>query len=417
MRISKLVLTLFVGSVLAGAVCGITACAEKEPPEPNSNVVLSFVAVTKTVWDAEKTFSSVVNEKDYNLNYKLSLNLNKDNTLKLTGKCQSGSEKSSGGNPGGPGGPGSGGAPNILAEADEEPETPDNTDWTLYDFALNGTWTEEVGWGYTVKIDNTTIKVDYDRTQGRHNFYYYLAPTINNKKSDEVLVQMQAKDADYRKTLASNYQTYHIKESKYVMYGFNDNGGNASKVNIYLMKDGSIASYSARGSEETYSGKGSWSEDTVNHTMTITVDNSVYKSNAYDAAAGYRIDYSSSVTGYISTVADKQSKDLTDSDFEGNLLFTLSGIDANSQKNYTLEFTQKGYAILKDSSGSRVAVCTYNEKDGTYTVTYGENTYTSTQTDGILNITVKFSVTTTDSSGNESTTEYDITLNGNVSVS
>lgn len=423
MRKSKLVLALLAGAVMTGAVCGITACNnDKDPEPPESDVVLNFVAVTKTGWDADTTFTSVVNEKDYNLTYKLSLDLNKDKTLKLTGTCQSGKEKTSGGQGGGPGGPGDsggpGGAPAMLAEeqapSESTEETPAITDWTPYDFTLSGTWSEQTGWGYTVKIDGTEIKVDYDLTQGRHTFYYYAAPTINNKKADEVLVQMQAKDSDYRKTLASDYQTYHVKESAYVMYGFNDNGGNFTRVNIYLMPDGSVASYSESGSSLTYNGKGSWREDKTANTLAITVGTSTYNSNAYDEAVGYRINYSSSITGFVSTVANKTSKELTDKDFEGETLFTLSGKDANTQADYTLDITQKGWAILKDSAGSRVAVCTYEKQNGNYVIAYGQDTYTSAETADGISVTMAFSVTTTNSSGQASTTNYNITLTGTV---
>lgn len=399
---------------MAGAVCGITACNnEKEPKKPESNVVLNFVAVKKTTWDADTTFTSVVNEKNYNLTYKLSLDLNKDKTLKLTGTCQSGEEvKQQQGGQGGQGGPG--GMPAMVAaEADATAEeTPAITDWTPYNFTMSGTWTEQSGWGYTVKIDNTEIKVDYDMTQGRHTFYYYVAPTINNKKAGDVLVQMQAKDSDYRKTLASNYETYHVKECKYVMYGFNDNGGNYSRINIYLMPDGSIASYSESGSSLTFNGKGSWVEDTTAHSLSITVGNTTYVSNAYDAQNGYRIPYSSAITGFVSTVATKTSKELTDLDFEGATLFTLEGKDTVTQAAYTLDFTQKGYAILYTSSGSRLAVCTYVKSGDNYVITYGENTYTTEKTGSTLSVTMVFSVTTTDTTGNKTTTDYNIALSG-----
>lgn len=408
MRKSKLALALLVGTVMAGSVCGITACNNNpQPEEPKSDVVLNFVAVTKTAWDADTTFTSVVNEKDYNLTYKLSLDLNKDKTLKLTGTCQSGSEKQEGGNQGGgSGGPRGGGAPAMVAEGREsEPETPAITDWSPYNFTMNGTWTEQKGWGYTVKIDNTEIKVDYDLTQGRHTFYYYAAPTINNKKSSEVLVQMQAKDSAYRKTLASDYETYHAHECTYDMYVQNGSG----KINVYLMPGGSIGSYSVSGNSYKFSGKGEWSENTTNHTLSVTVDGKTYNSNAYEPNVGYRVTYSSTVMGFISTSANKKSNQLTDRDFEGTTALTLTGTDtADTKADYTLELTQKGFAVIYKADGSRLAVCTYTKADDVYTVTYGEQTYTSTQEGNVLTITVAFSITTVGMSNQTTTTNYNI---------
>lgn len=418
MRKSRLLLPIALTTVLAAGSIGLfTACGDKkEPnPQPKNEAVLNFVAVTKTAWDADVSFTSVVNEKDFTLTYKLSMDLNKDKTLKLTGVCQSGTEvKESGGNQGGgsggPGGPG--GTGGGQGEEETEPaETIPADRLATYNFTMDGTWSEQAGWGYTVTLGGKQIKVDYDKTQGRQTFYAYLQPTVNNKQvKSDVLVQMQAKDSAYRKTLASDYQTYHVKEATYVMYGFNDNGGNASKVNIYLMPDNSVASYSSRGSSLTYTGKGSWKEDTTAHTLEITVGNTTYRSNAYDAAVGYRIAYSSSVTGYVSTVASKASSELTDRDFEGNAVLTFTGKDARTQADYTLEMTEKGYAVLYNASGSRVAVCTYTKEGDVYTVKYGENTYVSTKEGDTISVNVKFSVTTVDSSGNESTTEYDIAL-------
>lgn len=412
---------------MAGSVCALAACDNTNPEQPKDESVLTFVAVTKTAWDADTTFTSVVNEKDYSLTYKIALDLKKDNTLKLTGTCQGGNEKTSGGgqNPGGPGGPGGPARSAAVAEeAPEEPEAPAITDWTPYNFTVDGTWTELTGWGYTVKISETTIKVDYNKTEGRHTFYYYLAPTINNKKSDEVLVKLQANDSAYRKTLASDYQTYHIKECTYSLYAFNDNGGNFSRINMYLMPDGTVASYSESGSTVTYDGKGTWSENKTTHTMTITSGGKTYESNDYIAECGYRFagitagsgggpgGGGGSLTGFVSTVANKTSKELTDKDFEGETLLTLAGKDAETQNDYTLEITQNGWAILYDLSGKRTAVCTYTkDNDGNYVITYGNDTFTSSVQDGVLSVNIQFSVTAAGSSGQPgTTTHYDITL-------
>ncbi len=427
MRKSKFALALLVGTFVAGSICGITACTEKEPdstPPPASDVVLNFVAVTKTSWDADTTFVSPINEKDYNLTYNLSLDLKKDKTLKLTGVCKSGSEKTQGGNtgggPGGPGGPG--GMPMMVAEAEGgESETPAITDWTPYNFTMNGTWSEEAGWGYTVKIDNTTIKVDYDLIQGRHNFYYYIAPTINNKKAEEVLVQMQAKDSEYRKTLASNYETYHKKESKYELYA----GGDKSKLNIYLMEDKTVASYSGSGSSQSFSGKGSWSIDEATHTMTITSAGKTYVSNDFVEGVGYRFSGlsagssgpgggSSTMTGFVSMSATKKSNELTDKDFEGETILALAGKDEKTQDDYTMEITKNGWAVLYNASGSRFVVCKYEKNaEGNYEITYGENKFTSTKTDSTVTLVMEFTVTEKGSSNQPDTvTEYNITLTG-----
>lgn len=55
LRKSRLVLALLVGTVMAGGICGITACSDtpEVPDTPESDVVRNFVPVTKTAWGAD----------------------------------------------------------------------------------------------------------------------------------------------------------------------------------------------------------------------------------------------------------------------------------------------------------------------------------------------------------------------------
>ena len=95
-------LSLVLGAVMAVSSCGcLVACgpSDKPDPTPPDDKILNFVAVDGTNWDTDVTFDSK--------KFKLSLDLNKDKTLKLTGTCggkaQGGGNQ--GGGPGGPGGP------------------------------------------------------------------------------------------------------------------------------------------------------------------------------------------------------------------------------------------------------------------------------------------------------------------------
>lgn len=220
---------LALSCVLAGSLCLFAGCEPSDDPgEEKDGPVLNFVATDSTNWDASVTFA----EKAYNL----SMDLNADNTLALVGTCtgeaqqggggsggpggsdSGGSEEEEGGEEEGPGGgeegpggeggfpgggeegpggeggfPGGEGAPfgvTTFAAADEgEAEEGDTTtDFSAYNFTIKGTWSEEKGWGYTLTMEDaskTVIHVNFDKTSGRHYFYYYAAPTIDGTAAED----------------------------------------------------------------------------------------------------------------------------------------------------------------------------------------------------------------------------------------
>ena len=139
MKRLKMLSATLLGCVFIGSVGALAGCGEGEPkPTENDDPVLNFVSVYGTNWDADVTIDQKV--------FKLSLDLNADNTLTLAGTCTGKSEQGGGGFPGGgfPGGgfpdggfPGSedtGGDNNEDTE--EEPEI---TDYTIYNFEIDGT--------------------------------------------------------------------------------------------------------------------------------------------------------------------------------------------------------------------------------------------------------------------------------------
>ena len=366
MKKSKKKFFLLLGMLLLIAVFAFSACEKKPDDNPSDNgktddnTLLTFVAADKTSWDKEVTLGGK--------KFTLSLELLKDNTLVLSGTCVG--EAASGG----------GGFPGMQAatnESAEEPNDEETKDFSAYNFTVGGTWTEEKGWGYTLKFaddGNTEIKADYDLTMGRHVLYYYMAPTIDGQKANETLVQFQAKDSAYRKSLDKNYVTYAEKNMTYMFHGggFDATTGNKAEVKLYLLKNGGIACYSESGSELTYIGKGSWTEDKTNHVITVVVDGKEMTTNAYCETAGregYRMNYSTGRTSLetFCPVADGMTWDMyNDSDFDGSELFTLSGGD------YTLMFTSKNFAILKNGN-SKIETYVYEiDSEGNYVVKGGK---------------------------------------------
>ena len=129
MKRLKMLSATLLGCVFIGSVGALAGCGEGEPkPTENDDPVLNFVAVYGTNWDADVTIDQKV--------FKLSLDLNADNTLTLAGTCTGKSEQGGGGFPDGgfPGSEDTGSDNNEDTE--EEPEI---TDYTIYNFEIDGT--------------------------------------------------------------------------------------------------------------------------------------------------------------------------------------------------------------------------------------------------------------------------------------
>lgn len=391
-------LSLVLGAVMAVSSCGcLAACgpSDKPDPTPPDDKILNFVAVDGTNWDTDVTFDSK--------KFKLSLDLNKDKTLKLTGTCggkaQGGGNQ--GGGPGGPGGPGGdggfpdfgggggmpgpggeGGAPAPAAEGEAEE---DDTDYSVYNFAVNGSWTEEQGWGYTLKFSDgkdTEIVVNYDKTSGRQYFYYYMTPKIGEVTAAETLVKFEAKDSAYRKTLNANYVINEERNCVYMFKGGQEGGsGNLNTATLYLLPEGKVAAFTGTSNSITYNGKGTWTEDKTAHVISGTTGTTAFATDAYCDTAGregYRMQLSvasggpgggnNAITVYASCDTSKYTWDkYVASDFEGEVVETWSGVDEDGA-TYELRLTSKNFANVVNESGKTLKTVKYTLAGGVLTM-------------------------------------------------
>ena len=395
----KFTAIFFLSLALILAVTVFAACGDKNetPPEENGAVV-TFVAVDGTNWDANVTIA----EKTYNL----SLELDKDNTFDLKGTCKG--KASTGGGPGGgfPGGGFPGGGQTETEEPEEDPDE-GRTDWTEYDFAIDGTWSEDKGYGYVLKFndgENTEIHVNFDTISGRHYFYYYISPTIAGEKADDTLVRMEARDSAYRKNLVSDYKIYEERTCTYMFRGGQEGGsGNLASGYVYLMPGGSLVSLSGTSNSLTYTAVGNWSENKEEHVISMNINGTDYKTDAYcdiPGREGYRMQYSvssfggsSSMTLYASCDTSKYTWDLyTTEDFEGQVVHKLEG------KEYDLVLTEKGFARVENKSGEVTVSTRYSESDGNYTFTETSYGTISAQTEGTT-VTITTDLTVKSGSG------------------
>ena len=75
-----------------------------------------------------------------------------------------------------------------------------------------------------------------------------------------------------------------------------------------------------------------------------------------------------------------------------------------------MEFTEKHWAIVKDSTGKRLGAYKYTVESGVYTIAVGEKQAVSTGS-GTISITLEISVTTQQGPFS-STVNYNITFTG-----
>ncbi|MCD8382118.1 MAG: hypothetical protein LUC30_04265 [Clostridiales bacterium] len=348
------------------------ASASDTAAEETEDYVLSFVAADKTNWDMEVTFGSYV--------YTIAVNLSDDNTFALVGTCVSGAE---------------------IANEDGTTEEVSLTEdeMAAAGFEIDGTWSYEEGWGYTLTFDDgndTTITADFDTASSRHYFYYNLTPTVNGETQETTQVEFQVQDTDFRQSIADDYV---IAEERNAVYIFSAKGtsgnGNATSLNIYLQDSGNVAVISESGTSTTYS-TGTWTEDEANHVLSVTVGGSTSVADYCDTEGkeGYRLNYvttsmwgTDTQTCYYPLVDGVSADDYTDEDFEGATLYTMTC----EEGDYTIDLTEKGFAVLY-SSGSRseTASYTYDESSDTYTITLSDQTLTTTNNEGTYSVEASF---------------------------
>ena len=368
----KLKKILRLAVVLGLIVCLLCACGgnsgntnETKKPSNNSgskadsDTVLSFVAADKTDWDLEVAFGDI--------NYKIAIDLNKDNTLTLKGTCTGRVQASGGNNMGGSGG-------------QEETQAPVETQAPLTDaekealnFTQSGTWTYETGYGYTITIEGgEAVKTDFDKASSRQ--YFYTEIEKDGVKSG--LTQFQAKDSSFRKEIAADYQDFEVRDAEYIFSVVVIGNNNPNSTHLYLEKDGVANSLTYSGSSPTYK-RGRWNIDPEDNLLTVYIEDDMYKGDYCDAAGkeGWRLKYNDNV------MYSREDVEYTAEDFEGAVTKEFKSEDGT----HTLKLTEKGFAKLIDGDGnetvgkftgegdSMVVTMdgkTYNAANGAITISY-----------------------------------------------
>lgn len=370
---------------------GLVGCGQTEsssvPGTNNSgateNLVQEFVAVTSTSWDAEVTLGKEL--------YTFSMALKTDKTISFKATCTG--QKSENSNQGGGGSESNGfagfdyghvkkaegEAPASQQGEAAEPES-EPVDLTVYDFSLTGTWEEETGYGYKLSIDNTVIHTDYNKDQGRHQFYWNI---VHGENSATVL--LQSKDSGYRKKLASDYKTWDDRDSEYVF--FCEATGNNSSVAtgyMYCHKDKSINLNLPSGSDRSISmNVGTW--EVTNNVFSITKNNVTYTADTSLSAArpGYRIVFED-YTWFCSKNTSVNWTDFETSDFDGANVYVFA---AENNKGY-LNLTDNQNKMYLYIDGALVKTGVWAFAAETFTLTFaGEDPLTIAKENGSYTFT------------------------------
>ena len=272
-------------------------------------------------------------------------------------------------------------------------------DYTPYEYTLNGTYTIDDGYGYVFSFQDenkTTIHCDYNKVEGRHEFYY----TVNTPAGSS-FVKFQAKDINYKSKLAKDYQTWDKRDSKYIFTSLaTGNNSSVAYAYMYLHSDGTVNINTPSGVNRVVESENlSWSEDS-NKNITVKKGDTVYKADKTinPDRPGYKIQYGSYV--FINSQnPDVKWKKLGIADFEGAPKaefagrYEISGPGGGSG-NLSMQLFDGGVAKLYKNTWNKEAEGTWTENNGEYTIVIGEKTYTSVTTDGEKTITYTVSAKT-----------------------
>lgn len=404
---------MIISALVGGSVVGLASC------KSNVKVPVTFVAVSTSEYNTE------VQVGNYKYKFKGSVDQKSDKfTLKATAMSK---VEQSGGGGGGGSGPGGcsvetpdflpvdgirsmaanqGNATSSIKLMDGE-EAPEE-DLSAHDWSVDGTYVFEEGWGYTITLQDankTVIHADFNKTEGRHEFYYEV-----NIEGNKSVVHFQAKDAKFK--TASGYQTWDKRDSKYIFTArATGNNNSLAYAYLYLHSDGSanINAPTNRGAGRTVTIGLTWTEQ--NGQITVFDGQTPYVATASKNAQhpGYKLAYGGS-TYICSTNPDVKWKNLAIADFDGEAKYTFNGSYTTSgpdggTKSLTLNLGVDGKANLYEG-WSALANGEWVEADGEIVITFNnENYHVNKNADGKYEFTYVIVV-----AGMCGDTRYEVTL-------
>lgn len=363
---SALVVPLIVCSL-----AGLSSCVKERR-------AFAFVAATPTEWDASITIGE--------WQYKFRGNLLDNHEVIF--KATTVDRKQQNAGPGGPGGPGGfPGGPGGGGQVEEIP-APTPEELKAQDFEFKGTWEHDKGYGYVLTMadkDKTVIHADFNKTEGRHQFYY----NVSNKENANATVFFQAKDPTYKDRLADDYEIWDVRNSKYTFKAKGSgNNGSLAYAYLYLHKDGKVVENipTDRSSSRTVIIGKTWTEE--NGIITVNDGDKKYVSKkSVDPKVDASMITIGSYTYLVSNTNEVKWTKLTPEHFDVKATYKFKGevkqmMGGTQDAKLYLNPEGKckyyqGYSFEPTKEG------TWSEKDDVITITLGkDNPVTSTVIDG-----------------------------------
>ena len=255
-------------------------------------------------------------------------------------------------------------------------------DLAQYNWSISAKYEYQKGYGYVLSFDDegkTKIHTDFDRTEGRHEFYYYV--TIGNVSKT---VKFQAKDPTFKDSLAKDYKKWDERDSSQIFCA-KATGNNNSVATAYMYlhdSDHSVVINTPSGSERELKFGLVWEERGEGANKTIVVKEGlteyVADVSVNSQHPGYRLVYGGNAY-YLSKNADVKWKKMTTEDFDGATSYEFTGAYSagmfGGQTDVNLNLGTDGVARLYIGSPAPTYKGTWSEDATTHkvTLTFGEH--------------------------------------------
>ena len=247
-----------------------------------------------------------------------------------------------------------------------------------HNWSITGSLAYEKGYGYKIVFNDegrTEVHTDFDRTEGRHEFYYRV--TIGDESQ---VIKFQAKDPTFKDSLAKDYKKWDERDAQYTFYAkATGNNNSVATAYMYLHKtNNEVTVNTPSGANRSLSFGMKWEDR--NGQIVVKDGDKEYvadKSVANAEHEGYRLIYDGS-TYYCSTNPEVKWKKMTTADFEGANVhefvgsYTTSGPDGGT-KEVNLNCVEDGRAKLYLGSSTASFVGTWaKDANNKLTITLDE---------------------------------------------
>ena len=235
-----------------------------------------------------------------------------------------------------------------------------------YNWSMSGSLAYEKGYGYKIVFNDeskTEVHTDFDRTEGRHEFYY----RVQIGDESQVL-KFQAKDPTFKDSMAKDYKKWDERDAQYIFYAkATGNNNSVATAYMYLHKtNGEVTVNTPSGANRSLSFGMKW-EDRNGQIVVKDGDTEYVADKSVQGAEheGYRLIYGGN-TYYCSLNPEVKWKKLTIADFEGQNIhefvgsYTTSGPDGGT-KEVNLNCVEDGKAKLYLGSSTASFVGTWTK--------------------------------------------------------